>query len=88
MNKAFWSITVYNKAGFMFNDLANLSSNTATPNKDGTFTISFGCGEDAINNIKTTNDYGVFNLGIRHYQPSDKVSKEGYRLLPFVKAVD
>ena len=86
-NKAFWSITVYDKAGFMFNDLANLSSNTATPNKDGTFTVSFGCGDKAINNIKTANDTEVFNLGIRHYQPSDMISVDGYRILPTVKAV-
>ena len=87
-NKAFWSITVYNKAGFMFNDLANLSSNTATPNADGTYTISFGCGEDAPNNIETANDSGVFNLGIRHYQPGELVSVEGFRILPTVKAVN
>lgn len=86
-NKAFWSITVYDKKGFMFNDLANLSSNTATPNKDGTYTISFGCGNDAINNIVTKNDTGVFNLGIRHYMPSNKVRVDGYRLLPLVKAM-
>ena len=85
-NKAFWSITVYDKAGFMFNDLANLSSNSATPNDDGTYTISFGCGEDAPNNIATANDSGVFNLGIRHYQPSDMVSVDGFRILPTVKA--
>jgi hypothetical protein len=87
-NKAFWSITVYNKSGFMFNDLANLSSNTATTNKDGTYTISFGCGADAPNNIETVNDSGVFNLGIRHYQPSDLVSIEGFRILPTVKAIN
>lgn len=86
-NKAFWSITVYNKKGFMFNDLANLSSNTAKPNKDGTYTINFGCGNDAINNIVTKNDTGGFNLGIRHYMPSNKVRNEGYRLLPLVKAM-
>lgn len=86
-NKAFWSITVYNKSGFMFDDFANLSSNTATPSKDHTYTISFGCGKDSINNIKTKNDSGVFNLGIRHYQPSDIVSKDGFRILPTVKAV-
>ncbi|PQJ85106.1 DUF1214 domain-containing protein [Aliivibrio sifiae] len=85
-NKAFWSITVYNKAGFMFNDVANVSSNTATVNKDGTYTVSFGCGADAPNNIETANDSGVFNLGIRHYQPSDKVRVDGYRVLPMVKA--
>jgi hypothetical protein len=85
-NQAFWSITVYDKKGFMFNDVAHVSSNTATVNKDGTYTISFGCGSDAPNNIKTKNDSGVFNLGIRHYMPGDKVKNQGYRLLPFVKA--
>lgn len=86
-NKAFWSITVYNESGFMFNDLANLSSNSAKANKDGSYTISFGCGIDTQNNIETNNDSGVFNLGIRHYQPSDLVSVEGFRILPTVKAV-
>lgn len=86
-NHAFWSITVYNKAGFMFNDLANYSSNTATPNADGTYTISFGCGDAAPNNIQTKNDSGEFNIGIRHYQPSDAVLKDNVRLLPTMKAV-
>lgn len=85
-DKAFWSFTVYNKAGFMFNDVANVSSNTATANEDGTYTVSFGCGKDAPNNIATKNKSGVFNLGVRHYQPSEKV-QNGYRLLPFVKPV-
>ncbi|WNC73864.1 DUF1254 domain-containing protein [Thalassotalea psychrophila] len=84
-NRAFWSFTVYDKNGFMFNDLASLSSNSATANKDGTYTMSFGCGDDAINNIKTKNETGMFNLGIRHYMPSDKVIN-GYRLLPLLKA--
>ena len=86
-NKAFWSITVYNQAGFMFDDHANVSSNTATPNSDGTYTISFGCGEEAPNNIGTANESGVFTLAIRHYQPSEIVSVEGFRVLPTVKAV-
>ncbi|TRX54943.1 DUF1214 domain-containing protein [Thalassomonas sp. M1454] len=87
-NKAFWSVTVYNKKGFMFGDLANLSSNTAKVNKDGTYTVSFGCGADAINNIPTKNDTGVFNIAMRHYVPSDRVRNEGYRLLPFMKQVN
>ena len=37
----------------MFNDIANLSTKTVKVNKDGTYTISFGCGDDAINNIDT-----------------------------------
>ena len=86
-NKAFWSITVYNKSGFMFNDVANISSNTAAENKDGTYTVSFGCGQDAPNNLETSNDSGVFNLAIRHYQPSQAVSVDGFRIVPLVKAV-
>ena len=87
-NKAFWSITVYDKVGFMFNDLANLSSHTAKPNADGTYTISFGCGDNTPNNIKTKNDSGVFNLGIRHYQPSKAVSEDDFRILPTMKSVN
>lgn len=86
-NTAFWSITVYNAAGFMFNDVANVSSDTAAPNEDGTYTVSFGCGPDAPNNLETANESGVFTLGIRHYQPSDRVMN-GYRLLPTVRAVE
>ena len=85
-NEAFWSITVYDKAGFMFEDEANLSSNTVKPNADGTYTVSFGCGKDAPNNLKTANKSGVFNLAIRHYQPS-KLVRDGFRVLPTVKAV-
>ncbi len=86
-NAAFWSITVYNAAGFMFNDVANVSSETATPNEDGTFTLSFGCGPDAPNNLETVNESGVFTVAIRHYRVGDKVTN-GYRLLPTVKAVE
>ena len=86
-NLAFWSITVYDKKGFMFNDLANFSSKTATMNEDGTYTISFGCGEDAPNNIEIANPSNFFNIAIRHYQPSKKVYEDDYRLAPFMKTV-
>jgi len=86
-NGAFWSITVYNKSGFMFSDVANISSNTAKPNADGTYTVNFGGGKDALNNLEIKNDSGVFNLAVRHYKPSDLVSEKGFRILPTVKAV-
>ena len=86
-NKAFWSVTVYDKNGFMFNDLANYSSNTAKRNENGTFTLSFGCGADAPNNIEIDNPSGFFNITIRHYQPSEKVYKENYRIAPLMKVV-
>ncbi|MEZ8404427.1 DUF1254 domain-containing protein [Vibrio splendidus] len=86
-NQAFWSVTVYNKQGFMFGEVANVSSNTAEKNADGTYTVSFGCGDDAVNNIKTANDSGVFNLAFRHYIPSQKV-RDGFRVLPYVKVIN
>jgi uncharacterized protein DUF1214/uncharacterized protein DUF1254 len=86
-DKAFWSITVYDKKGFMFNDLANYSSNTATANADGTYTISFGCGPNAPNNLEIENPSGVFNLAIRHYQPTKKVREDNYRILPTMKVI-
>lgn len=68
----FWSITVYDKAGFMFNDVANINSEIAERNKDGSFTVHFGC-NDKINNIPIENASGVWNAAMRHYTPSKKV---------------
>jgi hypothetical protein len=86
-NRDFWSVTVYNKQGFMFNDIANKNSYKTKPNADGTFTVSLGCGNDYPNNIPTENDSGVFSITVRHYGPSDKVRKQGYRLTPLMKKV-
>jgi hypothetical protein len=86
-NIAFWSITVYDEKGFMFNDLANYSSNNAQVNEDGTYTLSFGCGEDAINNLEVSNPSKVFNIAVRHYQPSKRVLEDDYRLVPLLQAV-
>ena len=87
-NGAFWSFTVYDKRGFMFDDIASLNSDTAQPNADGTFTIRFGCGPDAVNNIPTDNPSGSFNLIVRHYKPSERVRDQDYRLIPSVKPID
>jgi len=84
-NGAFWSFTVYNEEGFMFDDLANINSDAATPNQDGTFTVSFGCGTKAMNNLPILNESGVFNVLVRHYRPSERVRDEGYRLIPFLE---
>ena len=87
-NKYFWSITVYNKKGFMFNDVAHANSYKAKPNSDGTYTVSMGCGAEYPNYIPISNDSGVFNFTARHYGPSDVVLKEGYRLVPLAKKIN
>ena len=86
-NKHFWSITVYNKAGFMFSDTANVNSYHAKANADGTYTASLGCGQQSINNLPIKNDSGVFSFTARHYGPSERVLKDGYRLVPRLKKV-
>ena len=82
----FLKVDIENK-GFMFNDLANYSSNTAKPNKDGTYTISFGCGENEPNNMEIDNPTKQFNIIVRHYQPSKRVIEDNYRLVPLMKTV-
>ncbi|XZE52892.1 DUF1254 domain-containing protein [Planctomycetaceae bacterium SH139] len=68
----FWSITVYNKDGFMFDEIANINSETAIKNDDGTYTVHFGC-EGKVNNIPIENVTGSWNAAMRHYTPSKDV---------------
>lgn len=70
----FWSMTVYNSAGFMYNDKATINSNIAEKNADGTFTVRFGCDGQA-NNIPTKGHDGSWNVLVRHYTPSPLVKE-------------
>ncbi|MFZ5571002.1 MAG: DUF1214 domain-containing protein [Thermodesulfobacteriota bacterium] len=69
----FWSITVYNKAGFMEkNDQDRYSYNsvTAEKNADGSITINFGGGPGAINNLPITPGW---NYTVRMYEPKQEI---------------
>ncbi len=68
----FWSVTVYDKDGFMFDDVANINSETAIKNDDGSYTVHFGC-EGKVNNIPIKNKTGSWNAAMRHYTPSQAV---------------
>lgn len=89
---SFWSATVYNADGRMFNDVANVSSEmNPVQNADGTYTIRFGCdGEPNNIPIKEGNLTGKFNVLMRHYNPSEKVSniEEGYDATKFITKVN
>ena len=87
-NGAFWSFTVYDQNGFMFDDVAHMSSDIAAANADGTYTVNMGCGADAENNLPISNDTGVFNFVVRHYIPSERVKFGGYRLMPLIQRVE
>ena len=71
---AFWSITVYNKDGYLEpNDLNRNSYNnvTAKKNDDSSVTIHFGgCGDGRINCIPITPGWSYL---IRMYEPSKEI---------------
>lgn len=70
----FWSVTVYNKDGFMEpNDLGVNSYNdvTAKANDDGSITLNFGgCDDSRINCLPVVDGW---NYAIRMYQPMEKI---------------
>jgi hypothetical protein len=69
----FWSVTVYNKDGFMQkNDRDAYSFNdvTARRNQDGSITINFGRGPDAVNDLPVTPGW---NYIVRLYRPRKEV---------------
>jgi len=87
----FWSATVYNGDGYMYNDVANISSEmNPEKNADGSYTIRFGC-DGKPNNIpiREGNTTGKFNVLMRHYGPSEMVSngEEGYNATKSIKKV-
>jgi len=91
-DKYFWSATVYNVDGRMFNDVANISSEMdPVRNADGTITLRFGC-DGQPNNIpiREGNTTGKFNIAMRHYGPSAMVSngEEGYNAIEFIRKVE
>lgn len=66
----FWSITTYNREGWLAKDKAAISNSTATPNDDGTFTIHFN-NPNEKNNINTPTPFAAL---LRSYVPVSKAS--------------
>jgi hypothetical protein len=69
----FWSITVYNKDGYMEKNDQNVNSYnnvTAKKNADASITINFGGGPGAINNLPITPGW---NYIVRMYQPKQEI---------------
>lgn len=69
----FWSITVYNKDGYMEKNEQNaysFNNVTAKKNPDGSITINFGGGPGAINNLPITPGW---NYAVRMYQPRAEI---------------
>jgi hypothetical protein len=71
----FWSITVYNKEGYMEKNAQNaysFNNVTAKKNADGSITIHFGGGPGAVNNLPITTGW---NYIVRMYQPKQEIIK-------------
>ena len=83
---AFWSVTVYNKEGFIEpNDQYAYSVNslTGTANDDGSFTIYFG-GEPGKTNHLPIAEGWIYT--VRFYQPGEEIF-DGTWKFPAVKPV-
>ena len=69
--KDFFSFTMYDKEGYLMDGNTHINSYNMKKNSDGTFTTSFNCGKDAINNI--TSSGREFNYIVRTYGASEIV---------------
>ncbi|MGI9536813.1 MAG: DUF1214 domain-containing protein [Desulfocapsaceae bacterium] len=74
----FWSFTLYDADGWLLplDEKNILNSRDAVANEDGTYTVRFNCGKDAVNNLETTAP--VFGFAWRTYGSSYKVKAGGW----------
>ena len=70
-SRFFTSFTAYDNERYLMEGVEHISSNDWTENADGTITITFNGGEDAINNIDTKGQ--DFSFTVRYYGVSQKV---------------
>ena len=67
----FFSFTLYDNDGYLMDGNTSINSYNMETNEDGTYTVSFNCGESAINNITSTGR--EFNYIVRAYAASEIV---------------
>ena len=78
-NKFFTSFTLYDSDGYLMEGETHINSKMWKPNDDGTITIHFNAGEEAINNLFSGGK--PFNYTIRNYGVSQKVIDGTWRPL-------
>ena len=70
-NKFFTSFTLYDEDGYLMEGETHINSKMWKINSDGTITLHFNCGEDAINNLSSSGN--IFGYAIRNYGVSQLV---------------
>lgn len=83
---AFWSISVYNKDGYIDENkynAYNVNNISGTPNKDGSFTVHFGGDPESKNYLHITKGW---NYIVRMYQPRKEIL-DGSWTFPAVQKV-
>ncbi|GJM64556.1 DUF1254 domain-containing protein [Persicobacter diffluens] len=75
----FFSVTTYNKEGWIATDNFALNNRRAEPNEDGSYTFHFNCPEEK-NNIDVVEDWTIL---IRLYRPESKEA-----ILNYMKKAD
>ncbi len=84
----FWSFTLYDAEGWLLPIGDNvLNGRDAVANKDGTYTVSINCGDEAINNI-TSGDVEEWSVTWRSYGSSYKVKSGQWNPLRDVKKIE
>lgn len=75
----FWSITVYNSTGFLFDERSNYNDMTAIKENDGSYTIHFGnCGDTTRKNCLPIEP--GWNYLVRLYRPGKAILNGTWRL--------
>ena len=49
--------TLYDEQGWVVTDKLNTNSGKATANEDGSYTLHFNCGDEAINNLEVAENW-------------------------------
>jgi hypothetical protein len=83
---AFWSVSVYNKDGFIDENkynAYNVNNISGTPNKDGSFTVHFGGDPESKNYLHIMESW---NYIVRLYQPRKEIL-DGSWTFPAVQTV-
>jgi hypothetical protein len=84
-NKFFTSVTAYDSEKYLIEGAAAVNSYSWEVNDDKTVTVSFNCGDDAINNIDTSAYGKDFTITTRHYGATQAVIDSKFDLI--IKAI-